>query len=84
MFWGFAHGAWFLLPIFLLGRLFWLVLLALLIVGLVRWLSRRRQMPAFTYGMPPAQPSALEILRPRYARGEIDACAGYLDHPFRK
>ncbi len=74
MFWGFGHGLLFLLPLLLLGRIFWLVLLALLIVGLVRWFSlRRRQVPAFQFGAPVQQPSALEILRQRYARGEIDA-----------
>jgi putative membrane protein len=75
MFWGFGHGLLFLLPLLFLGKIFWLVILALLIVGLIRWFSlRRRQMPAYPFGMPPMQqPSALEILRQRYARGEIDA-----------
>ena len=53
------------------GSLFFLALLGLLIWGLVRWLGSRAPTPT----MPPAENgrSALEILRQRYARGEIDA-----------
>ena len=56
-----------------LQSLFWFVLLGLLIWLLIRWLSGRT-----TFGTPhapsapPNPPSALEILRQRYARGEID------------
>ncbi len=71
MFWGF-HGLALLLPLFLLGRFFWIVILALLIWALVRRFSFRHT-PFYTPGMPPVQPSAMEILRQRYARGEIDA-----------
>ena len=79
MFWGF-HGLWLLLPLFLLGKFFWIVILALLIGALVRGFSRRnRRMgfygptPFYNSGTPPTQASAMEILRQRYARGEIDA-----------
>jgi putative membrane protein len=77
MMWGFGHGLGLFMPFLLLGRIFWIVILGLLIWGLIRWLSTRSRhvhMPYYTPGMPPAQPSAsaMEILRQRYARGEID------------
>jgi putative membrane protein len=84
-----VHHGMFLGPLFLFGQFFWFVLLALLIAALVRLFSRRRawyyNRPPFynpTMGpgvphpgapVPPVQPSAMEILRQRYARGEIDA-----------
>jgi len=74
MFWGFGHGLFFLLPLFFLGKIFWIVILGLLVFALIRWFSlRRRQIPVYPFGTPPVQPSALEVLRQRYARGEIDA-----------
>jgi len=79
MFWGFL-GIWLLLPLLLFGRLFWIVILALLIGALIRGLGSRnrplsfyRHAPFYNPGVPPVHPSAMEILRQRYARGEIDA-----------
>ena len=74
---GFGHGPGLLLPFLFLGRIFWLIILGLLIWSVIRWLSsRNRHMhmpPFYTPWTPSAQPSAMEILRQRYARGEIDA-----------
>jgi putative membrane protein len=51
------------------GITLWILLLAVLIWALVRWLNGRSARP----GMPPAEGlSALDILEQRYARGEID------------
>ena len=56
-----------------LSGLFWLILLGLAIWLLVRWITRQQTMA----GPPPPGasanlPSAMEILRQRYARREID------------
>lgn len=64
--WSWLMGLWMVV-----GSLFFLALLGFLIWGLARWLGSRAPTPT----MPPAEigPSALEILRQRYARGEIDS-----------
>jgi putative membrane protein len=56
-----------------LGSLFWFLVLALAIWLLVRWFSGRTTLSTPHAPSPlPVPPSALEILRQRYARGEID------------
>jgi putative membrane protein len=73
---------WFFWPRILsagLLSLLWLALIGLLVWGLVRLFSSRARAGAQavarwqTYGTSPATgPSAVEIVRQRYARGEID------------
>jgi putative membrane protein len=70
----FGHGPdffWGLIP--LLGTIFWIALLGVLIWALLHWLTTRNA-PVIGYHPPPPpyQLSAVEILRQRYARGEID------------
>jgi putative membrane protein len=62
MLWGYGLLMFF-------GMTLWVVLLALLIWALIRWLNRRT---GPSQESSPAERSALEILRQRYARGEID------------
>lgn len=57
----------------LLVNLLWIALLVILVLALVRWLTRDSgpTIPFFP-GSRVSQPSAMEILQQRYARGEID------------
>ena len=70
MMWGFGWNGmgavWMIV-----GSLFWLAVLGVLIWALVRWLGGRTQAP--TSPSDRNGQSALDILRERYARSEIDA-----------
>jgi putative membrane protein len=69
MMWGYDFG-W---GGMLLMSILWIALLVVLVWALIRWISGRTtgSVPPYT-SVPPTGPSALEILRQRYARGEID------------
>ena len=64
---GFSWGGMFLM---LLGMAILIALLVVLAWALIRWLDRRNTVSSTQ--MPASGPSAMEILRQRYARGEID------------
>ena len=69
MWWGYNYG-WSMMLWMVLWNMFWLLLLGMLIWSLVRKFS-----PSTTQTWSrslPDEPSALEILRRRYARGELD------------
>jgi putative membrane protein len=69
--WGYyATGgmAWWMI----LSSLFWLALAAVVVWAIVRWLSSASRSTAPRAPQEPAQLSALDILKMRYARGEID------------
>ena len=63
--WGWPAGLWMGL-----GGILWIAAIGLLIWAIARWLSHRAPT---SYFPPERGPSALEILRQRFARGEIDA-----------
>ena len=67
MMWGYGFGwGWFMM---VFGGVLWIALLAILVWALIRWWERKARVPGSGGS---ASASALEILRQRYARGEID------------
>ncbi len=81
MMWGYYSGmsGWMVVWM-VLSSLFWLVLVAIAVWALVRFVTRRpsssaryRHDATYDATQVPAGPSADEILRQRFARGEIDA-----------
>ena len=72
--WGYGFGWWPWMLLSALSTLFWVALLLGLAWVLLRWIiPYLMPMIAEIFGTAPAGPSALEILRQRYAAGEIDA-----------
>ena len=63
MMWGYGWS-WIGMLMMMLSSLFWIALIAVLIWAVVSWLNKRNTTVT--------TPSAMEILRQRYARGEID------------
>jgi putative membrane protein len=74
MMWGYYYPGMAWLAI--LGTLFWLVLIGVVVWALVRWVAHLTRTGGSSTGGPSSPgipPSAEEILRQRFARGEIDA-----------
>jgi putative membrane protein len=63
-----GFGLWFLIAI-VVNAAFWIGLVAVIILG-IRWLIRRDEVNRSTR---PGEDTAMELLRQRFARGEIDA-----------
>lgn len=67
MMWGYSFdGGWFIM---MFGGVLLIAVLVVLAWALIRWFERKAPAPGSST---PANASALEILRQRYARGEID------------
>lgn len=71
MMWWYGYG-WGGMLLMLLSMLLWALVIGLLVWALIRWLATSPR-GLTTPGAGPTGPSAMEILRQRYARGEIDS-----------
>ncbi|MEO7021136.1 MAG: SHOCT domain-containing protein [Ktedonobacteraceae bacterium] len=73
MMWGYGLN-WPSMTLMLLGSTLWIVLLIVIVLAVTRWLHNRTTSPTRqTQMLPESGPTAMEILRQRYARGEIGA-----------
>ena len=70
MFWGYDYG-WPMMLWMVFWNFFWLALVGVAVWALVRWVARM-PLRSGSQRPVPTEPSAQEILRQRYARGEID------------
>jgi len=74
MMWGYGFS-WGGMLLMLLSMALWIALLVVVVWAIIRWLDRRTSSSgSINTSTPPTpgNPSALEILGQRYARGEID------------
>ena len=72
MMWGYNFD-WGSMLLMSFGSLLWMALLVVLVWAVSRWLERKTTRPVPpTSGTLSGSSSELEILRQRYARGEID------------
>lgn len=73
MMWGYYPSWGGMALMMVLGNVLWIALLGVLVWAVIRWFERRPNAPGSPRkGSPENGFSALEILRQRYARGEID------------
>ena len=73
--WGYGYdpgwGGWLMM---VFGNILWIALLGILVWAVIRWFERKARFSGQRGSSGPmSDVSALEILRQRYARGEIDA-----------
>ena len=75
MMWGYGYGFnWLGMALMMIGSLLWIVLLVVIVWALIRWLNHQMRGSIWPTNMiHGSSPTAMDILRQRYARGEIDA-----------
>jgi putative membrane protein len=71
MMWGYGFD-WSSMTLMMLGSTLWILVVVVLAWALISWLNKRTA-PKQAQTLPGNGPTAIELLRQRYARGEIDA-----------